>query len=88
MDVGGVVIDAGIGLTAVGAAHFCCPEAEGVLRGAVASDENLTLSAARAAEAANPQTDQRGPADFKRHLAGELTKRALRRAVRRARGEA
>jgi carbon-monoxide dehydrogenase medium subunit len=87
MDVGGVVTDAGIGLTAVGAAHFCCPEAEAGLRGSVASDENLTLAAVKAAEAANPQTDQRGPADYKRHLAGELTKRALRRAVRRARGE-
>jgi carbon-monoxide dehydrogenase medium subunit len=53
----------------------------------VSSDENLTGAAAKAAEAANPQTDQRGPADYKRHLAGELTKRALRRAVRRARGE-
>ena len=32
-------------------------------------------------------TDQRGPADYKRHLAGELTKRALRIAVARAKGE-
>jgi aerobic carbon-monoxide dehydrogenase medium subunit len=87
MDVGGVVTDAGIGLTAVGAAHFCCPEAEAVLVGSVAGDESLMRAAAKAAEAANPQTDQRGPADYKRHLAGELTKRALRRAVLRARGE-
>ena len=35
----------------------------------------------------NPQADQRGPADYKRHLAGELTLRALRRAVARARGQ-
>jgi len=87
LDVGGVVTDVGIGLTAVGAAHFCCPEAEAALRGRAASDENLTAAAAKAAEEANPQTDQRGPADYKRHLAGELTKRALRRAMRRARGE-
>jgi aerobic carbon-monoxide dehydrogenase medium subunit len=32
-------------------------------------------------------SDQRGPADYKRHLASELTVRALRRAVRRAQGE-
>ena len=87
MDVGGVVTDVGIGLTAVGAPQFCCPDAEAALLGSVASDENLTLAAIKAAEAANPKTDQRGPADYKRHLAGELTKRALRRAVRRARGE-
>jgi carbon-monoxide dehydrogenase medium subunit len=87
MDVGGVVTDVGIGLTAVGAAQFCCPDAEAALLGSVASDENLTVASVKAAEATNPQTDQRGPADYKRHLAGELTKRALRRAVRRARGE-
>jgi carbon-monoxide dehydrogenase medium subunit len=86
MDVGGVVTEVGIGLTAVGAAHFCCPDAEAALVGSVASDEKLTLAAVKAAEAANPQTDQRGPADYKRHLAGELTKRALQRAVRRATG--
>jgi len=87
MDVGGVVTDVGIGLTAVGAAHFCCPEAEAALVGSVASDEQVARAAVKAAEAANPQTDQRGPADYKRHLAGELTKRALQRAVRRSRGE-
>ncbi|HET9773024.1 MAG TPA: xanthine dehydrogenase family protein subunit M [Acidimicrobiia bacterium] len=87
VDPGGVVTDVGIGLTAVGAAHFCCPEAEAALRGSVASDENLASAAALAAAATNPQTDQRGPADYKRHLAGELTKRALRRALARARGE-
>jgi carbon-monoxide dehydrogenase medium subunit len=87
MDVGGVVTDAGIGLTAVGAAHFSCPEAEAVLVGSVVSDEQLASAAVKAAEAAQPQTDQRGPADYKRHLAGELTKRALHRAVRRARGD-
>jgi carbon-monoxide dehydrogenase medium subunit len=30
--------------------------------------------------------DQRGPVDYKRHLAGELTVRALRVAAARARG--
>ena len=31
-----------------------------------------------------PFADGRGPVDYKRHLAGVLTKRALRRAVARA----
>jgi carbon-monoxide dehydrogenase medium subunit len=85
LDGDGVVTDVGIGLTAVGAAHFCAPLAEAALRGKPASDKNLAAAAAKAAAETHPQTDQRGPADYKRHLAGELTKRALRRAVARAR---
>jgi carbon-monoxide dehydrogenase medium subunit len=80
-----IVADVGIGLTAVRAPHFCASEAEDMLRGRPATPENLAAAAGRAAEVTNPQTDQRGPADYKRHLAGELTKRALRRAVARAR---
>jgi len=37
-----------------------------------------------ASEDCNPSADGRGPVDYKRHLAGELTKRALRRAAERA----
>jgi aerobic carbon-monoxide dehydrogenase medium subunit len=85
LDGDGVVSDVGIGVTAVGADHFCCPRAEDTLRGEPATDEHLRAAAAVAASETNPQTDQRGPADYKRHLAGELTKRALRRAVARAR---
>jgi carbon-monoxide dehydrogenase medium subunit len=84
---GDTVSDVGIGLTAVGAEHFCAPTAEDTLRGQPATDENLAAAAEAAAAAANPSTDQRGPADYKRHLAGELARRALGRAVARARGE-
>jgi carbon-monoxide dehydrogenase medium subunit len=83
---GDTVADVGIGLTAVGAPQFCAPEAEERLRGQPASDDDLAAAAATAAEHCDPQTDQRGPADYKRHLAGELTRRALRRAVDRAQG--
>lgn len=84
---GDTVSDVGIGLTAVGAQHFCSPDAEDALRGQTASEENLAAAAAVAAEHVNPSADQRGPADYKRHLAQELTLRALRRSVARARGE-
>ena len=40
-----------------------------------------------ASEECSPHTDQRGPADYKRALTGELTKRALRKAIARCRGE-
>ena len=83
---GGVVADAGIGLTAVGARQFAAPEAEEFLRGAPATEESFARAGEIAAEHCRPASDQRGPADYKRHLARELTTRALRRALRRARG--
>lgn len=84
---GETIADAGVGLTAVGAAHFCSPEAEAVLRGAPATEETFASAGRAAAESCQPSADQRGPVDYKRHLAGELTVRALRRAVARARGQ-
>jgi carbon-monoxide dehydrogenase medium subunit len=82
---GGVTIaEAGLGLTAVGARNFAAAEAEEFLRGAPAGEETFAEAGRIAAENCNPVSDQRGPADYKRHLASELTVRALRRAVRRA----
>jgi aerobic carbon-monoxide dehydrogenase medium subunit len=84
---GDTVSDVGVGLTAVGAEHFFSPGAEAALRGKPASDENIAAAGAAASADADPATDQRGPEDYKRHLAGELTQRALRKAIARARGE-
>ncbi len=83
---GDVVTDVGIGLTAVGAEHHCSPAAEAVLRGNTLSDALIDLAGAAAAANCSPSADQRGPEDYKRHLAGELTKRALRKAIARSRG--
>jgi carbon-monoxide dehydrogenase medium subunit len=83
---GATISDCGIGLTAVGVEHFCAPDAEASLRGKPPSEENIVAAAQLAADASNPSSDQRGPADYKRHLANELTARALRRAVARAQG--
>ena len=83
---GDTVADVGIGLTAVGAAHFHAPEAEEYLRGRPATEENFAAAGVLAGQHCEPNADQRGPVDYKRHLAGELTTRALRRAVARARG--
>ena len=85
---GTVIADAGIGLAALGARHFAATEAEAFLRGQPASDQTLAMAGTIAAEHCRPVTDQRGPADYKRHLARELTVRALRVAVSRARGQA
>jgi carbon-monoxide dehydrogenase medium subunit len=79
-----IIADAGIGLTAVGAEHFSAAAAEDFLRGAPATPENFALAGQIAAEHCHPVSDQRGPADYKRHLAGELTTRALTKALARA----
>jgi aerobic carbon-monoxide dehydrogenase medium subunit len=81
---GGVITEAGIGLAAVGAEHFSAAEAEDSLRGAPATEESFARAGRVAAEHCHPVSDQRGPADYKRHLAAELTVRALRLARDRA----
>ena len=82
---GDTIRDAGIGLTAVGARHFAAAEAEEFLRGAAAAEAVFARAGEIAAEHCRPSSDQRGPAAYKQHLARELTVRALRSAVRRAR---
>jgi carbon-monoxide dehydrogenase medium subunit len=82
---GGTIEEAGIGLTAVGARQFAAPQAEEFLRGAPATEESFARAGQIAADHCSPSSDQRGPAEYKRHLAAELTVRALRRAARRAR---
>ena len=79
--------DAGIALTAVGAPHNVGAGSEAAIRGRPAEDATIELAGTRAAAECNPHTDQRGPADYKRALAGELVKRALRTAIARCRGE-
>jgi carbon-monoxide dehydrogenase medium subunit len=84
---GDTIAEAGVGLTAVGAQHFSAAEAEEFLRGAPATEASFARAGEIAAEHCRPSSDQRGPADYKRHLAQELTLRALRKALRRARPE-
>jgi len=79
----GVMQEAGIGLTAVGAEHFVAAEAEEFLRGRAPDEESFSEAAKLAAEHCHPVADQRGPEDFKRHLVAELTARGLRRAAAR-----
>jgi carbon-monoxide dehydrogenase medium subunit len=84
---GGKISDAGIGLSAVGPITIHLTRAEEALRGATPSEELYDQVAAIASEDCAPVPDTRGPVDYKRHLAGVLTKRALRTAVARAGGQ-
>ena len=84
---GAVIGEAGIALTAVGAHEVTSPRAEQALAGQTPSEDLFSRAAALAAEDCSPTADQRGPVDYKRHLARELTHRALRRAAARALAE-
>ena len=81
---GGRIADAGIALSAVGLTTIHLTRAEQLLRGKAPSDELFAQAGAIASEDCSPGADGRGPIDYKRHLAGVLTRRALRRATARA----
>jgi aerobic carbon-monoxide dehydrogenase medium subunit len=80
----GAIADAGVALSAVGPTTVHVTRAEELLRGKAASEELFAAAGAIASEDCTPFPDGRGPVDYKRHLAGVLTKRALRRAAARA----
>jgi carbon-monoxide dehydrogenase medium subunit len=83
---GDAIADVGIGISSVGAPHQSAQDAEQFLLRRSTTDETLAEAAQLAATACNPRADQRGPVEYKRHLAGELTKRALRKSIDRALG--
>ena len=80
---GGSIAQAGIALTAVGSGVIS-ERAQDALTGQPPSEEAFAAAADLAAEDCSPTSDQRGSADYKRHLARELTLRALRSATARA----
>jgi carbon-monoxide dehydrogenase medium subunit len=80
----GTIADAGVALSAVGPTTVHVSRAEELLRGKAPSEELFAQVGEISAEDCAPLPDGRGPVDYKRHLAGVLTKRALRRAAARA----
>jgi aerobic carbon-monoxide dehydrogenase medium subunit len=82
----GVITDARVGLAAVGPNTTGIPEISQALRGRAPSEDLYAEAGTIAARSCSPATDQRGTVEYKRHLAGELTRRALRRAVARTAG--
>ena len=77
------MVDARVGLAAVGPNTTGIPAISEALRGQEPSEELYARAGALAAQSCSPTTDNRGSADYKRHLADELTRRTLRRAVER-----
>ena len=61
--------------------------AEDLLRGHQVTPQRIANAAGAVMDIAQPQSDMRGSAEYKRHAAGALTKLALEAALKRARGE-
>jgi carbon-monoxide dehydrogenase medium subunit len=80
---GPVITDARVGLAAVGPNTSGIPAISEALRGQQPTEELYARAGAIAAESCSPSTDNRGTADYKRHLADELTRRTLRTSVER-----
>lgn len=79
--------EARIALGCVGLTAIRAPEAEEALRGKALTEKAIRASAEAAKAAAQPQSDMRGSAEYKRALIAALVKRAIGIAARRARGE-
>ena len=84
---GDVCKDAAIALGCVGLTAIKAKEAEAALRGQRINEKTMAATIEAARTAADPQSDMRGSADYKRALVGALVKRAIEVAVRRARSE-
>lgn len=77
----GTIGEAGIGLTGVAPTNIRASAAEDALRGSEPTDETIAEAARLAAEAAEPQTDIRGTAEYKRNVVRVFTERGLRAAL-------
>ncbi len=79
-------VSARVALGAVGPTPLLVAEAGAALAGCSLTEADLDRAAALAQAAAKPISDMRGDADYRRHLVGVLVKRALRKAIERAKG--
>jgi len=82
----GKVGRAGIALTAVGPTSLRATAAEEALVGAELDDEAIREAAELTAAAAEPRSDTRGSAEYKRNVVRVFTERGLRAAAARAGG--
>ena len=76
-----------IALGAVGPTPIFAEAAGAGLEGRPVNEDSINAAAEAAKLVATPISDMRGPAEYRTHLVGVLTKRALIGAVKRARGE-
>ncbi len=77
----GSIAEARVGLTNMGSTPVRATAVEDALRGAPAEAGAIAEAAAHAADGTNPPEDLGGKADYRRHLAQVLTRRALTTAA-------
>jgi carbon-monoxide dehydrogenase medium subunit len=77
----GVCEDVRVGLTNMGSVPLRATAAEDALRGQPLDAERIAAAAEQAAEGTDPPADLNASADYKRHLARVLTRRALMEAA-------
>ncbi|HET6177167.1 MAG TPA: xanthine dehydrogenase family protein subunit M [Candidatus Sulfotelmatobacter sp.] len=85
LDDNGACQRVGIGLTNVGPTPVKARKAEDYLRGKKIDEASIKQAGQLASDEAEPSGDLRGPAEYKKGLVKELAKRALTRALERAR---
>ncbi|HZO70345.1 MAG TPA: xanthine dehydrogenase family protein subunit M [Kribbellaceae bacterium] len=73
----GTIAEAGVALTNMGSTPVRATAVEQALVGQSASDESVRTAAASAAEGTSPPSDLQGDAEYRRHLATVLTRRAV-----------
>ena len=81
---GDTVQEVAIALTNVGPTALKASAAEKSLRGKALNDASMAEAARLAMSICDPVVDQRGDAEYKTAMAGEMTQRALRTAYSRA----
>ncbi len=74
---GGTIAEARVGLTNMGSTPLRARAVEEALVGKPATDEAVRAAATSAADGTNPPSDLNGDADYRRHLATVLTRRAV-----------
>jgi xanthine dehydrogenase FAD-binding subunit len=78
------IVTAHVALGAVAPKPLYVPAAGEALAGQPANAESLAKAAQIALEAAQPITDMRGTAEYRKHMAGVMARRALEKAIERA----
>lgn len=82
----GTISQAGIGLTSVGPHNLKATAAEDLLVGEAPTEELFAEAAEAAAQITDPQSDVRGPAEYKKDLVRVYVRRGLANALAQAQG--